>query len=92
MTVIAHDELVQRIACALSFYCDGDVGEAENWRGAAMAVVDVLPPTQGAVSPAMRREGARALNLWADESLREEIDAERMAELVWQAMARRDAV
>jgi hypothetical protein len=34
----------------------------------------------------MVTEGARALDLWSDESLREEIDARRMAELVWTAM------
>jgi hypothetical protein len=41
-------------------------------------------------TPEMLREGARALDLWSDESLREEIDAMRMAELVWTAMARFD--
>jgi hypothetical protein len=38
-------------------------------------------------TPQMLTEGARALSLWSDESLREEIDGRRMAELVWQAMA-----
>lgn len=38
-------------------------------------------------TPKMVTEGARALDLWSDESLREEIDGRRMAELVWKAMA-----
>jgi hypothetical protein len=42
MSVIERDELVHQIACALSYYCDGDVGEAENWRGAAEAVAVVV--------------------------------------------------
>lgn len=39
----------------------------------------------------MLAEGARALDLWADESLREEIDGTRMAELVWKAMVAHSA-
>lgn len=48
--------------------------------GDRMVTVVPAEPT-----PAMIREGARALDLWSDESLREEIDAYRMAELVLRA-------
>jgi hypothetical protein len=43
--------------------------------------------SDGHCTPKMVTEGARALDLWSDESLREEIDGRRMAELVWKAMA-----
>lgn len=46
---------------------------------------DYQPPTHKMIT-----EGARALDLWSDESLREEIDARRMAELVWKAMTAAD--
>lgn len=37
-------------------------------------------------TPAMLREGARALQAWADETLREEVDDIEMARRVWKAM------
>jgi hypothetical protein len=37
-------------------------------------------------TPAQVREGARALDAWADEALREMVDGPEMAERVYRAM------
>lgn len=46
------------------------------------AVVVPCEPT-----PAMLREGARALDAWSDEVLRETVDGVEMARRVWKAMS-----
>jgi hypothetical protein len=37
-------------------------------------------------TPAMLREGARALDAWSDQTLRETVDGTEMAARVWKAM------
>jgi hypothetical protein len=44
----------------------------------------VVVPCEPSLS--MLREGARALDAWSDDALREEIDGIEMARRVWKAM------